>query len=92
MAKRSGKNYHQRVAAAETEKEKIEMVSNINDSIPDVRDGLNRKERIILYCPGELQKEPGDRNVPTVMLYGRVVEEIDIGMDEFQTIIAKFVR
>lgn len=62
-----------------------------DDIISDVRDGLNRKERIILYCLNELQKELGGRNAPTVMLYGRVTEMIDIGEDEFQALLSKLV-
>lgn len=61
------------------------------DNIPDVRDGLNKKERAILYCLQQTQKELGGRNVPTIMLYGRVVELIDISQDEFQTILSRFV-
>ncbi|MAM71403.1 MAG: hypothetical protein CMP91_09700 [Gammaproteobacteria bacterium] len=57
--------------------------------LPDVRDGLNRKERTILYCLHETQRELNDRNVPTIMLYGRVVEHIDISEDEFQTILSR---
>lgn len=60
------------------------------DNIPDVRDGLTRKERVILYCLQELQKERKGRNAPTIMLYGRVVELVDISEQEFQTILAKF--
>jgi hypothetical protein len=30
-------------------------------------------------------------NVPTVMLYGRVVELVDISQQEFQTILARMV-
>ena len=52
--------------------------SELLDMLPDARDGLNKKERIILYCLHEAQKEFGDRNVPTITLYGRVVEHIDI--------------
>jgi hypothetical protein len=44
------------------------------DNLPDTRDGLTRKERIVLFCLHQLQKERGGRNAPTVMLYGRVVE------------------
>lgn len=61
------------------------------DNLPDVRDGLNKKERAILYCLHETQKEMRGRNVPTIMLYGRVLELIDISEDEFQTILARFV-
>jgi len=66
------------------------MTSNIIDNLPDVRDGLTRKERIILYCLDQLQKERGGRNVPTVMLYGRVIEHIDMSVDEFQAAVTIF--
>jgi len=67
------------------------MTSDYFDNLPDVRDGLTRKDRIILYCLEQIQKERKGRNVPTAMLYGRVIEYIDISMDEFQTAIAKLV-
>ena len=60
------------------------------DNLPDVRDGLNKKERIILHCLNQLQKELGGRNAPTIMLYGRVIELIDISEEEFQTILSRF--
>lgn len=60
------------------------------DEIPDARDGLTRKERAILYCLQQAQQELGGRNVPTIMLYGRVVELIDIDPEEFQTILSRF--
>ena len=60
------------------------MTPNLFDDLPDVRDGLTRKQRIILYCLHQLQKERAGHNVPTVMLYGRVLEYLDIGMQEFQ--------
>ncbi len=59
------------------------------DVLPDVRDGLNRKERAILYCLHQTQAEMRGRNVPTIMLYGRVLELIDISEHEFQTILAR---
>jgi len=61
------------------------------DNIPDARDGLNKKERVILYCLQQAQQELGGRNVPTIMLYGRVVELIDIDEQEFQRILARLV-
>ena len=61
------------------------------DDIPDVRDGLTRKERAILYCLQQTQAELGGRNVPTIMLYGRVVELVDISQQEFQAILSRFV-
>ncbi len=61
------------------------------ENIPDVRDGLNKKERIILYCLKQAQEEFGERGVPTITLYGRVVEYIDIDEHEFQTILSRMV-
>jgi len=57
------------------------------DNLPDVRDGLSRKERIVLYCIRQIQKELGGRNAPTTMLYGRVVEYVDMSEDELQAIL-----
>lgn len=59
------------------------------DDIPDVRDGLTRKERAILYCLQQTQEELGGRNVPTIMLYGRVLELVDISQDDFQTLLSR---
>lgn len=50
----------------------------ILENIPDVRDGLTRTERIILYVLNETQRELNGRSVPTVMLYGRVVEHVNL--------------
>nr|WP_282562613.1 hypothetical protein [Marinobacter panjinensis] len=52
------------------------------ETIPDARDGLTRTERIILYVLHETQRELNGRNVPTVMLYGRVVEHVNISEQE----------
>ena len=60
------------------------------DDLPDVRDGLNKKERAILYCLKQTQEEMGGRNVPTIMLYGRVLELVDISEAEFQSILSRF--
>jgi len=60
------------------------------DNIPDVRDGLTRKERIVLYCLDKIQKERNGRNVPTAMLYGRVVEYVDMTENELQGILQRF--
>jgi hypothetical protein len=61
------------------------------DDLPDVRDGLTRKERVVLYVLHKTQEELGGRNVPTAMLYGRVVEHVNLSVDEFQRILAKMV-
>ena len=65
--------------------------SELSELLPDARDGLNRKERVVLYCLMQTQKEFKDRNVPTITLYGRVLEHIDIGEAEFQHILANMV-
>jgi hypothetical protein len=57
------------------------------DDLPDVRDGLTRKERVILWCLEHVQKERGGRAVPTATLYGRVVEHLDVGVPELQQIL-----
>jgi hypothetical protein len=67
------------------------MTMDDYNDLPDVRDGLTRKERIILHCIDKIQKELGGRNVPTVMLYGRVVEYVDISVDELQLILQKLM-
>lgn len=59
------------------------------DNLPDVRDGLSRKERIVLYCIDQIQKERGGRDVPTVMLYGRVVEYVNISEQELQFVLQR---
>ncbi len=68
---------------------KLQMISNERDNIPDVRDGLNRKERVVLYCIQRLEKERDGRDVPTAMLYGRVLEYIDMSENELQEILRK---
>ena len=57
---------------------------NILNHIPDVRDGLTRIERLVLYVLHETQRELGGRAVPTAMLYGRVLEHVDMNEDELQ--------
>ena len=54
------------------------------DQLPDVRDGLTRLERIILWVLHESKKDFDDRAVPTATVYGRVVEYINVGVPEFQ--------
>lgn len=61
----------------------------MSDDVPDARDGLTRKERIVLWVLSSTQEERGDRNVPLAMLYGRVVEHIDMSVAELQEIVAR---
>ena len=65
------------------------MTLNDLDHLSDVRDGLTRKERIVMYCLDQLQKERQDREVPTVMLYGRVLEHVEMGEQELQLILQR---
>ena len=64
-------------------------MENIDDIIPDARDGLTRKERIVLYCIHQAQKEFDGRNVPTATLYGRVIEYVDMSEQELQGILQR---
>ena len=59
------------------------------DNIPDVRDGLTRQERVVLYVLHETQKERGGRNVPTVMLWGRVCEHFYITPEDLSAMLAR---
>jgi hypothetical protein len=64
------------------------MRPGARDRIPDVRDGLTRIERIVLYELKRAQEELG-RNVPSALLYGRVVEHVNIGVREFQAVLQR---
>ncbi len=57
----------------------------------DARDGLTRLERIILWQLREAQKETGRESVPTALLYGRVVEHINVTIEEFQMVLSRLV-
>src|SRR5262245_3791255 len=59
------------------------------DRIPDVRDGLTREERVVLYVLHQTQKERGDRNVPTAMLWGRVCEHFYISPEDLSEMLAR---
>jgi hypothetical protein len=61
------------------------------DVLPDVRDGLNRIERIVLRELATAEREFGDRAVPTALLYGRVVEHVSLTVDEFQSVLRRLV-
>ena len=62
-----------------------------HDDLPDVRDGLTHRERSVLRCLHELQQERGGRHVPTGMLYGSVVEHIDMSVEELQSILVRLI-
>ena len=60
-----------------------------NGALPDVRDGLTREERVVLYVLRETQRERGGRNVPTTMLWGRVCEHFYISPEELSAMLAR---
>lgn len=66
-----------------------ERRQRILDAFPDVRDGLTRKERIVLHVMHETQKELHGRSVPTLMLYGRVLERVDVSKEELVHILRR---
>lgn len=57
--------------------------------IPDVRDGLTREERVVLYVLHNTQRERGGRNVPTAMLWGRVCEYFYISPRDLSDMLAR---
>jgi hypothetical protein len=59
------------------------------DVIPDIRDGLTHKERVVLYVLHETQKERRGHNVPTAMLWGRVCEHFWISPEELTEMLAR---
>ena len=66
-------------------------MSSRRTDLPDARDGLTRLERIILWQLREAEKERGGATVPAALLYGRVVEHIDVSVDEFMATLQRLV-
>jgi len=66
-----------------------DTTSRIEDHIPDVRDGLTRRERVVLHVLHQAQKELGDRNVPTALLWGRVCEHFWISPEALSEMLAR---
>lgn len=59
------------------------------DVLPDVRDGLSRLERVILWQLDVVGKERGGRMVPSAQLYGRVVEHVDVDERTFLRVLSR---
>lgn len=59
------------------------------DTVPDVRDGLTREERLVLHVLHQTQAERKDRNVPTAMLWGRVCEHFYISPEDLSEMLAR---
>jgi len=64
-------------------------MKDLEDVLPDVRDGLTREERVVLYVLHETQKERGGRDVPTTMLWGRVCEHFWISTEDLSAMLAR---
>ena len=64
-------------------------MSNLDNTLPDVRDGLTRKERVVLHVLRQAQAERNGRNVPTAMLWGRVCEHFYISPEELSAMLAR---
>jgi hypothetical protein len=63
---------------------------NNSDGV-DARDGLTRVERIILWQLREAQKELGRDSIPTALLYGRVLQHLDISEAEFTQTVQRLI-
>lgn len=61
------------------------------DELPDVRDGLTRLERVILFELAEAQRELEGGHVPSALLYGRVVVHLNVSVPEFERALARLV-
>jgi hypothetical protein len=67
------------------------MIDDPKDLLPDVRDGLTRLERVILYTLHEAKADFGDRNVPTLTLYGRVCERVPCSKHTFMVALTRMI-
>jgi hypothetical protein len=59
------------------------------DRIPDIRDGLTREQRVVLYVLRQLQQERGDADIPTPLLWGRVCEHFYISPQRLSMMLAQ---
>lgn len=57
--------------------------------LPDARDGLTGKERLVLWVLRRAESERKGRGVRAAMLYGRVLEHADMSIDEMMRIVQK---
>lgn len=62
---------------------------DLSETLADVRDGLTREERIVLWVLHETQKERGGRSVPTTMLWGRVCEHFYLSPEDLSAMLAR---
>ena len=67
----------------------LEADRDLSNTLADVRDGLTRAERVVLWVLHETQKERGGRDVPTTMLWGRVCEHFYITPEDLSEMLAR---
>ena len=63
-------------------------MTNRRDWLPDARDGLSRVQRVVMHELDRVRRETGRTRVPTLMLYGRVAERLNISESELQDVLA----
>jgi len=68
---------------------RLPLTENASPDLPDVRDGLNRRERIVLYVLHQTQRERDDRDVPTAMLWGRICEHFYISPEDLSAMLSR---
>jgi hypothetical protein len=61
----------------------------VRDDLPDARDGLTRKERVVLWVLRRAERERKGRGVRAAMLYGRVIEHVDMSVAEFMRLVER---
>ena len=69
--------------------ERLDRQPDLRNTLADVRDGLTREERVVLWVLHETQKERGGRSVPTTMLWGRVCEHFYISPEDLSAMLAR---
>jgi hypothetical protein len=67
----------------------LDQEGDLRNTLADVRDGLTREERVVLWVLHETQKERGGRSVPTTMLWGRVCEHFYISPEDLSATLAR---
>ena len=67
----------------------LDPTLDLRNAIADVRDGLTREERVVVWVLHETQKERGGRSVPTTMLWGRVCEHFYISPEDLSAMLAR---
>jgi hypothetical protein len=69
--------------------ERLHPEPDLRNLLADVRDGLTREERVVLWVLHETLKERGGRSVPTTMLWGRVCEHFYISPEDLSAMLAR---